>query len=61
MTSLPHLQTQLREHFSELCEACFAEQEWLEDGRHFDPSTEKRNQPAMSSEHVGSATAKFKE
>lgn len=38
MTSLPSIQNQLREKISELCEACFAEQEWLEEGCFFEAS-----------------------
>lgn len=45
MAYLPQIQKQLRERFSELCEACFAEQEWLEEGCFFD-ATERTPLPA---------------
>ncbi len=32
MTSLPQIQTRLREEFSNLCEACYSEHAWLEEG-----------------------------
>ena len=53
MLSLPHIQNQIREQLSELCEACFAEQEWLEEGRCFDANAAQHPQIA-SGENDGS-------
>ena len=53
MTYLPHIQNQLREYISELCEACFAEQEWLEEGR-FSDSNESTRLPSAKGAPLGS-------
>jgi hypothetical protein len=53
MTSLPQIQNRLRYEFNELCEACFAEQAWLEEGQVFNPDEAKhlhadRRKPAAA-------------
>lgn len=58
MTSLPRIQNKLREQLSELCEACFAEQEWLEEGRFFDANEGlSGNGKLPGSEEIKSADA----
>jgi len=43
MTSFPQIQNRLRDEFNELCEACFAEQAWLEEDLAFDPNEAKHD------------------
>ena len=38
MKLLAHIQYRLQEEISDLCEACIAEQEWLEEGDHCLPA-----------------------
>ena len=56
MTSFPHLQNQLRKQINELCEACFAEQEWLEDGRFFDPKEAEPHQATRTEDFAAAET-----
>jgi hypothetical protein len=56
MTSLPKIQNRLRKEFGELCEACFSEQEWLEEGDSFNPE-EAKHDPADCREAAGTSSA----
>ena len=41
MISIHQIQNSLRETFIDLCEACFSEQEWLEENHFPDPNMAK--------------------